>query len=125
MRDEEMKIAIGARIKEERLRLGLSQEALASSCERLGAGKTSRQSIRNYEIGSQSPGTLFIASLTALGFDILYIFSGNKARAHLLDSRETALIDNYRASEDVGKSAIEMTATAVEKQKSSTMKKSA
>lgn len=112
----ENKLSVGSRILEERKRLNLSQEKLAAMCEAFGAGKTSRQSIRNYEQGKNSPSVMVLAAMSAAGFDMAYLFSGQRKVSPMLDSRESALLDNYRASEERGKSAIEMTASVLAEQ---------
>ena len=61
---------IGDRLREERLRLGLSQAALG---EKLGI--TSKTQVR-YEAGDRSPDGEYLASIGALGADVLYVITG-------------------------------------------------
>ncbi len=67
--------SIGARLREERQRLGLSQPAFAALG---GAGKHSQI---NYEANRRSPDAAFLAALAAHGVDILYVVTGKRIGA--------------------------------------------
>ena len=66
-------LSIGARLREERERLGSNQEAFA----RLTPART-RQSQSNYEKGATSPDTLYLAAIAAVGADTHYIVTGQR-----------------------------------------------
>ncbi|MBW7656235.1 helix-turn-helix domain-containing protein [Hydrogenophilus thermoluteolus] len=66
--------AIGARLKEERERLGLSQTAFAESC---GLKKLAQI---NYEKGERMPDAEYLARASRLGADVLYILTGRRER---------------------------------------------
>ena len=87
---------IGARLREERDRLGLSQLAMAEVC-----GVTMR-SLRNYEKGDRQPDASCLAAMATAGADVLYILTGQRSGAAVpppaLKPEEAALLDNYRHS---------------------------
>lgn len=63
---------IGDRLKEERLRLGLSQKEFAELC-----GIKVRAQI-NYEKNERSPDARYLIESGKIGVDIGYLFSGNR-----------------------------------------------
>jgi transcriptional regulator with XRE-family HTH domain len=65
---------IGARIKEERLRLGIKQLELAEFVD------ISRHSQANYEKGERVPDALYLEKILELGFDSYYIISGQRSK---------------------------------------------
>ncbi len=65
---------IAERIKEERQRLGLSQEKFG------GIAGVSKQTVIAWEKGSTSPTALQMAELSAQGFDALYVLAGERVR---------------------------------------------
>jgi transcriptional regulator with XRE-family HTH domain len=67
-------VSIGSRIKEERLRLGLSQEGLAKI-----AGVQRRAHIR-YEHDERLPDAAYLSALAGAGADINYILTGRRER---------------------------------------------
>ena len=82
------------RLREERERLALSQQALAEKC-----GVTAR-SQRNYESGERNPDSAYLAAIAAAGADVLYILTGQRAggtpSVPVLDAAEQVLLDSYR-----------------------------
>lgn len=58
------------RLKEERLRLSMSQEAFGM------AGGVKKGAQYNYELGNRSPDSSYLEKLKAIGVDINYLFSG-------------------------------------------------
>lgn len=82
--------SIGQRLREERERLKLSQEGLG---EKLGVD---RKVIRNYEGDKTSPRADQLATLMALGADVLYIISGQKL---LLGVTEPESLESYKPAE--------------------------
>lgn len=101
----------GARLREERERLGLLQEDAEI---RFGV---SRVTWGKYERGESEPGANVLMALINLGADVLYILTGSRStyqteqeRAgygnHLLSNAEQELLDNYGVCSEEGKSAI-------------------
>ena len=68
---------IGERIRAERKRLGLSQEAFAS------LGGSSKPSQVRYESGERSPDGDYFAGVAAAGADVLYILTGGRTEVSL------------------------------------------
>lgn len=83
----------GARLREERERLGLTQQALGEA-----AGVTNiTQS--NYEAGRRSPAADYLAAAAAAGVDVLYVVTGVRtpvASPQALDEDTQAMVDIYR-----------------------------
>lgn len=113
---------LGARLREERARLGLTQPAFATAC---GAKKTSQI---NYEADRRRPDSAYLTAASALGVDVLYVLTGNRsAAAHVrphelrddmppalvLTAQEAALVDNYRNAGDQGRRALEVASAAL------------
>ncbi len=67
--------SIGARLREERSRLGLDQVQFAQS----GGVKVVAQS--NYENDKRSPDAQYLASVAALGVDVHYVLTGTRGIA--------------------------------------------
>lgn len=65
-----MVTTIGARIREERNRMALSQEAFGAI-----PGVTKQAQIK-YEKDERHPDTLYLAAIAAAGADVLYILTG-------------------------------------------------
>lgn len=65
-----MNFPVGARLKEERNRLGLTQEEFASL-----SGNT-RRTQTNYENNSRSPDADYLSSIAKAGADVGYILTG-------------------------------------------------
>lgn len=99
---------IGARLREERERLGLTQPDFA---QKVGVGKGAQI---NYEQNRRVPDAAYLALAAQMGADALYILTGERSRP-VLSVRESALLDNYRNSPAEGKDAIEKTASALAK----------
>ena len=79
------------RIKEERLRLGLSQEQLGAI-----AG-VRKQAQLMYEKGDRNPDTLYLAAIAEAGADVLYILTGQRNQS-MLSADEQHLITLFRAA---------------------------
>lgn len=88
----EEKIEVGARLKEERERLKLSQTAFGQL-----AGIT-RNAQGMYESGERMPDGMYYRSIAKAGADVMYILIGENSDSAALSAREVALLDNYRAS---------------------------
>lgn len=99
--------SISDRLREQREALGLSQQVLADKCN------ISARSQRNYESGERLPDAAYLAALTVIGADVLYILTGqrNAPVAPTLSRRAAALLDNYEHTDESGKKIIEGTAS--------------
>ncbi len=82
-------MSVGTRLKEERKRLGLSQEAMAVAC---GAGK--RTQIL-FEQDAHVPGGTYFIAADELGVDVTYVLAGRRSR---LDDADTELLDAWRGA---------------------------
>lgn len=92
-------------LKIERKRLKLTQQALALSID------VSDMTIKRWETGTPIPSDK-LSLLATLGFDVLYILTGQRSMPVALNPKEEALLDNYRNSNEAGKKAVETTASA-------------
>lgn len=81
------------RLKEERKRLGYSQEAFAAV-----AGIT-RRPYAEWETGNTSPSAVQLAALAAAGLDVLYVVVGTRS-GQQPDAAEQVLLQSYRACSD-------------------------
>jgi transcriptional regulator with XRE-family HTH domain len=63
-------MTLGSRLKQERLRLGLTQAKLAS------LGRLAPGALLNYERGTRLPRADFLAALSLTGVDVLYVVTG-------------------------------------------------
>lgn len=94
---------LGSRLREERDRLQLSQQELADAC-----GVTMR-SQRNYEKDERLPDAAYLAALTQVGVDALYVLAGDRSfePGPSLTAEEQVMLDHYRAaSREVRKAAL-------------------
>ena len=83
--------AAGARLREERTRLGLNQEQFAA----LAGIQFVAQS--NYETGKRSPDLDYLMAIAAAGADVLYIVTGAR-NAATLSADETELLRLFQAA---------------------------
>jgi len=82
---------ISERLREERKRLALTQEALGE----IGGVKLMAQF--NYEKGNRMPDAAYLAAIAAAGVDVLYVLTGQRAiTSTALAPDEAALVDDYR-----------------------------
>jgi transcriptional regulator with XRE-family HTH domain len=86
---------IGRRLREERERLGFNQIDFA------GLSGTKRGTQYNYESGKRAPDALYLAAIAAVGADVNYILTGQKAHliseenpGYTLRPDQRALLDN-------------------------------
>lgn len=114
---------ISERLKTERERLGLSQQALADLLE------ISLRSQQNYEKGDRMPDAAYLSAIAAAGADVLYILTGQRSQAvpeqATLSPRQRALLDNYDHTDAEGQRVIESTALFASKQAGGKGRKSA
>lgn len=81
---------IGARLREERERLGLSQPAMGE----IGGVKKLTQ--LNYEKGDRTPDASYLSNLAKFGLDVQYVVTGVRAMPLIRDELE--LLESYRAA---------------------------
>jgi transcriptional regulator with XRE-family HTH domain len=84
---------IGSRIKEERARLGLSQEKMAS------AGGVQKRAQARYESDERCPDGLYLSAIAQIGADVQYI---------LIGVRGMRIEDNDMPNRKVGRKALKM-----------------
>jgi len=113
----EINICIGARLREEREALGMSQSDVAAVAEAAGVPGATRQSQAKYEKGISTPSASYLAAIAATGIDVLYVLTGSRANAPKvkaprieLSLREQALLDNYRHTQPHNRRFIEAAA---------------
>lgn len=102
-------MTLGVRLKEERKRLGYTQEELSALCE-----TNKRQQIK-YEKDVQAPGSGYLALACGAGLDVAYVLAGT--RAGELSPQESALLAAYRnASEELQNAALALLGSRLAKQ---------
>ncbi|WP_080290208.1 helix-turn-helix domain-containing protein [Pseudomonas syringae] len=92
---------IGLRLRRERLRLRLSQRELGE------AGGVEINTQGKYENAKRLPKADYLAAVSALGVDVLYVLTGQPASAITeLSNSESMILANYRALKDEDKATI-------------------
>lgn len=86
-------MTVGERLKEERVRLGMSQTELGAVA---GIGKTTQI---NYEKDAGSPTANYLISVAEKGVDMVYVLTGTRSLrpAEGLNVVEEKVLDNYRS----------------------------
>ncbi|WP_432417463.1 helix-turn-helix domain-containing protein [Comamonas flocculans] len=111
------------RLREERERLGMSQEAFGAM-----AG-VRKQAQLLYEKGERSPDARYLSAIAAAGTDVLYILTGQRSQsapaAAALPPRARALLDNYESTDEEGRRFIERAADLEAKSTATGRKKAA
>lgn len=96
------------RLREERLRLDLTQEELA------GKVGVSKRSYCAYEAGETAPSAKLLAALIGMGADVAYLLTGQRSpRSPALTSDEAVLLDNFRHSPPAAQAALRATSAAL------------
>lgn len=95
-------VQIGERLREERLRIGLSQVDFSLYC---GA---SRNALLQWERGETAPNAGVLATMTNLGVDALYVVTGQRQgeSESTLAPEEKVLLSAWRDSGDKGRAAL-------------------
>ena len=86
--------SVGNRLREERVRLSLSQEDLAQ------AGGVNRNTQGSYERGGRNPDTSYLAGVAALGVDTVYVISGQRLLSTGLNEIEARVVEQFRSIPD-------------------------
>lgn len=95
-------VLIGERLKEERDRLGLTQEQMA------GRLNVTQKTQGLYERGQRMPNAEYLAVMADFGCDVLYVLTGQRTpSAQPLTVRETCMLENYRAMAEEDKAAVQ------------------
>lgn len=81
-----MQTSTGERLKEERVRLGLSQAALGE------IGGVRKQAQLNYEKGERNPDSAYLSAIAKFGADIQYIVTGIRSAESLSSDEKLSLI---------------------------------
>ncbi|CAG2152588.1 helix-turn-helix domain-containing protein [Ralstonia mannitolilytica] len=89
---------IAERLREERKRLGLTQERFGAEG---GVGKLAQL---NYEKGERSPDAAYLSAVALLGVDVSYVLTGERVRVAMTPD-EAAFLAAYRALDARGKAA--------------------
>ncbi len=96
----------GARLREERCRLGYTEQQIA---QLLGVPLAVYQ---DYEKGEDDPGIYRMPRLAACGFDILYIMTTER---HIAIEEENELLTRFRDLSQRGRASIFTTMDALER----------
>lgn len=91
---------LGARLKAERERLGLSQEDMAQKCG------VSRPTQYRYETGRGVPDSAYFNAAAGIGVNVQLVLAGKGTLQVKLTPRETALIDMFRLSPPAVQNAV-------------------
>ncbi|MCA8414381.1 helix-turn-helix domain-containing protein [Burkholderia multivorans] len=94
-------MSIGARLKEERLRIGLSQAEIAA------LGGLSNKTQLSYESDTRSPDANYLAALAKIGVDVLYVITGERSVQSTLPSDEADMLDSFRQLNEIGRAAVQ------------------
>jgi transcriptional regulator with XRE-family HTH domain len=86
------------RLKEERKRIGLTQDAIAA------IGGVSKRTLIDWEKGAFPPTSQYLAAIATAGADVQYILTGVRSGVALA-ADERLLLERYRASPQAVKDA--------------------
>lgn len=111
---EEIRLLLGARMREERERLGFSQSAFAD------LGHVSLRAEQDWERGVSAPKADFLAVAVTHGVDVLYILTGQRLAAveSRLSPDELTLLDNYKRTNEEGRVAARLILSSLAQAKS-------
>jgi transcriptional regulator with XRE-family HTH domain len=93
---------IGERLREERMRMGIAQLAMADVCG------VSRGTLATWEKGEQSPNAVALAVMADMGVDVLYVVTGQRTGPGqaTLAPAERDLLASYARADEAGRAAI-------------------
>lgn len=89
-------MSVGKRLKEERKRLGLTQEEIAVQLD------VSRYAQLNFEKDINLPGGAYLLAAIARGVDVMYVLSGQRSE---YDPSEAALLSAFRLASQSAQTA--------------------
>ena len=94
---------LGLRLKQERERLGLTQDDVSDM------GDVSRRTVAAWERGEQSPNGAFLALAAERGFDVLFILTNIRRppQEGSLSEAAATLLQNYENADANGRSLVE------------------
>jgi transcriptional regulator with XRE-family HTH domain len=92
-------LSIAERLREERKRLGLTQERFGAEG---GVGKLAQL---NYEKGERSPDAAYLAAIAFVGVDVSYVLTGERVTAAMTPD-EAALLAAYRELDTRGRAGV-------------------
>jgi len=100
---------IGERLRDERLRIDMQQIDFADSCG------VSRRTLSSWENGEATPNAAALAVMAALGVDVLYVVTGQRANASesTLAPAERELLQAWRNGSPDGRTALEAMARVI------------
>lgn len=101
--------SLGSRLREERERLGLNQEAFGQ------IGGVNRNSQAKYEKDLRQPDAGYLAAVAAVGVDVLYVITGQRTphKEEALSVREQKVLYNFRALSDSDQAALQRLSNAL------------
>jgi len=84
----------GERLREERERLGLSQERFAA------IGGVQKRAQINYESGDRAPDAVYLGNVASIGADVAYVVTGKRAGEATvsLSAEESTMLEYFRAA---------------------------
>lgn len=88
---------IGTRLREERERLGHTQDAFAA------IAAIGKRALIHYEKGERSPDAVFLATISKAGADVLYILTGSRhpsapAPVYAVSEGDRVMLENFHAA---------------------------
>jgi transcriptional regulator with XRE-family HTH domain len=83
-------MGIGARLREERERLGLNQEGFGQ------LGGVRKQAQLLYEKDERKPDSDYLVAVAAAGVDVLFVLTGRRQSDLPGDASEQLLLENFR-----------------------------
>ncbi|MGB9669934.1 MAG: helix-turn-helix domain-containing protein [Halothiobacillaceae bacterium] len=101
--------SIGERLRAERDRLGLNQEAFGA------LGGVNRNSQANYEKGSRTPDADYLASISESGVDVLFVVTGVRKPVSegSLTEGEAEVLEHYRTMSEPDREAVKRMTSAL------------
>lgn len=94
--------SVGERLREERARIGLSQDDFAK------IGGVNRNTQGSYEKNDRSPDATYLANMAAAGVDVLYVITGQRAIPSVdsLAPDEAQVLNSYRSMPEEDRASV-------------------
>ncbi|WP_338107757.1 helix-turn-helix transcriptional regulator [Pseudomonas mediterranea] len=107
--EKDMDVGVGERLREERARLGLNQEAFAL------LGGITRNTQGSYEKGERNPDSVYFTAVAKAGVDVLYVLTGSRTQQAIegMDETEAALLCRFRTLSDYDQKAVHRIVSAM------------